>query len=168
MTGENEAAIKGIVRAVRWLTRAVYADTVRLSRRYGVTGSQGAVLRNIVEAGPLSSADLSRRLRVKPSSITGIIDRLESKGLVERIKKEGDRRVLLISLTDKGDSLARNLPDPLENKLVSRLADLDADHVRFLAEAMDELLSVVNTPDDDPMPGDTFMVPIDEIEKPDR
>jgi len=78
MSAENELIIKEIVDAIRRLYRAVYLDSAKMSRQFGLTGSQSGVLRNLVAHGPLSSAALSRRLYVTPSNITGVIDRLEN------------------------------------------------------------------------------------------
>ena len=125
MSVENELVIKEIVDAIRRLYRAVYLDAAKMSRQFGLTGSQSGVLRNLVAHGPLSSAALSRRLYVTPSNVTGVIDRLEKKGLVERVRKEGDRRIALITLTEKGDELSKSLPDPIEKKLISELGDLE-------------------------------------------
>ena len=82
MSSENEIIIKEIVSSIRRLYRAVYLDSSKVSRRFGLTGSQSGVLRTLFRNGPLSSADLSRNLFMTPSNITGIIDRLEKKGLV--------------------------------------------------------------------------------------
>ena len=51
-------------------------------------------------------------------------DRLEQKELIRRVKKQGDRRISLIELTDKGMQLSRLVPDPIEEKLVAGLKDL--------------------------------------------
>jgi DNA-binding MarR family transcriptional regulator len=95
--------------------------------------------------GALSSADLSRKLYVTPSNITGVIDRLERKGLVERIRKVGDRRVALITLTEKGEELSKSLPDPIEKKLISELGDLEPEHVELLSMAMNQILNLMDT-----------------------
>jgi DNA-binding MarR family transcriptional regulator len=95
----------------------------------------------------MSSADLSRKLFVTPSNITGIIDRLEKKGLVERVRKETDRRVSLITLTPSGADVSGMLPDPIEKKLISRLAHLDTRKVERLQEAMEEILAMVGGED---------------------
>ena len=144
MSVENELIIKEIVDAIRRLYRAVYLDSVKMSRQFGLTGSQSGVLRNLAAHGPLSSAALSRRLYVTPSNITGVIDRLERKGLVERIRKEGDRRIALITLTEKGDELSKSLPDPIEKKLISELGDLEPEHVELLSMAMNQILNLMD------------------------
>lgn len=143
MNKENEMVIKEIVGSIRQLARAVYLDSSKINRHFGLTGAQGSVLRLLAQYGRLSSADLSRKLFVTPSNITGIIDRLAKKGLVERIRKQGDRRVVLITLSEKGRELSGGLPDPIERKLISGLADLPPDTVRELGQAMNRMVSLI-------------------------
>ena len=145
MIPENERVIKDIVWAIRRLVRAVYLDTAQMSRQHGLTGSQSMVLRSLIHNGPLSSADLSRKLFVTPSNITGVIDRLEKKGLVERIRKQGDRRVSLITLTETGAELSKSLPDPIEKRFITQLADLEPEHVQILGVAMSQILNMMDT-----------------------
>jgi DNA-binding MarR family transcriptional regulator len=141
----NEPIIKDIVESIRRLVRAEALDSKKMSRQFGLTGPQSLVLRLLIKNGSLSSADLSRQMYVTPSNITGIIDRLEKKGLVERIRKEGDRRVALINLTDSGQELGRTIPDPIEKKFVNQLADLEPEHLQILAMAMNQILNLIDT-----------------------
>jgi DNA-binding MarR family transcriptional regulator len=152
MNPQNEPIIQDIVWSIRRLVRAVYLDSQKISKRYGLTEPQSAVMRNLFNSGPVSSADLSRTLFVTPSNITGIIDRLEKKQLVERIRKEGDRRVALITLTESGKELSRTLPDPIMKKFITELADLELDHVQLLAMAMNQILNLIDTEDLDEEP----------------
>ncbi|NIM15246.1 MAG: MarR family transcriptional regulator, partial [Candidatus Aminicenantes bacterium] len=86
---------KSIFGAIRRLVRLTYLDSRAMVKRYGITGPQSLVLKSLIESvEPLSSATLSRKLNVSPANITGIIDRLEEKGLVKRLKKQGDRRAI--------------------------------------------------------------------------
>lgn len=147
MDPQNEPVIQDIVWSVRRLVRAVYLDSQKISKRYGLTEPQSAVLRNLFNNGPVSSADLSRTLHVTPANITGIIDRLEKKQFVERIRKKGDRRVALITLTDSGKDLSRTLPDPIMKKFITELADLKLANVQLLAMAMNQILNLIDTED---------------------
>jgi DNA-binding MarR family transcriptional regulator len=142
---ENETVIKEIVGALRRLVKAVYLDSSKISRQYGLTAAQSIVLRVLFHEGPLSSADLSRRLYVTPSNMTGVIDRLEKKALIERVRQAADRRVVLITLTQSGNALSRTLPDPIENKLISQLSDLKTEHVQSIAEALNRVLTLIDT-----------------------
>lgn len=161
MIPENERVIKDIVWAIRRLVRAVYLDTSQMSRQHGLTGSQSMVLRSLVHNGSLSSADLSRKLFVTPSNITGVIDRLEKKGLVARMRKEGDRRVSLITLTETGAELSKSLPDPIEKRFISQLADLEPEHVQILGVAMNQILNLMDTKGIEEAPLDIGTEPAD-------
>ncbi|MBW2583388.1 MAG: MarR family transcriptional regulator [Deltaproteobacteria bacterium] len=145
MKAESEAVIYNIVDSIRRLVRAVYLDSQKMSKQYGLTGPQSSVLRNLVNDGPMSSADLSRTLYVTPANITGIIDRLEIKGLVKRIKKQGDRRVALITLTESGQQLGRSIPDPIINLFISELGDLELERLKLLSGAMNQVLNLIDT-----------------------
>ena len=138
----NEDVIKDIVGSIRRLVRAEYLDAQKMSKQYGLTGPQSLVLRLLIKKGALSSADLSRQMYVTPSNITGIIDRLGKKGLVERIRKQGDRRVALITLTQSGQKLGQTIPDPIEKKLINQLADLEPERLRILAMTMNQILTL--------------------------
>jgi DNA-binding MarR family transcriptional regulator len=145
MVPGNEYVIKDIVEAIRRLVRAEYLDSQKMSKQYGLTAPQSLVLRLLIKKGALSSADLSRQMYVTPSNITGIIDRLEKKGLVERIRQQGDRRVALITLTQSGHELGKTIPDPIEKKIVNQLADLEPENLQILAMAMNQILNLIDT-----------------------
>jgi DNA-binding MarR family transcriptional regulator len=73
--------------------------------RFGVTGPQRLVLR-IVGAFPgLSAGDLARTLHVHPSTLTGILQRLESRGLLRRITDPRDARRVQLAVTARGKRL---------------------------------------------------------------
>ena len=144
MNPENQSVIKDIVSSIRKLVRAVYLDSQKMSRQFGLTGPQSIVMRLLFNNGSMSSADLSRMMYVTPSNMTGIIDRLEKKDLVKRVRKQGDRRVTLIVLTDKGKLLSERLPDPIENKFINQLADLKNEQVQILAMAMRKILNLID------------------------
>lgn len=69
----------------------------------GLTGMQAYALYLLEE--PLSMGELANRLNCDNSNVTGIVDRLESHGLIERRADAGDRRVKLLVLTPKGERL---------------------------------------------------------------
>jgi DNA-binding MarR family transcriptional regulator len=143
MNTEDEAIVKEFVGSIRRLMRAVYLDSQRISKQYGLTAPQSGVLRGLFNKGSMSSAALSRLTYVTPSNITGIIDRLESKGLVQRIRVEGDRRIALITLTHKGEALSETLPDPIEERFISQVAGMETAHIQILSKAMNQLVDQI-------------------------
>jgi MarR family transcriptional regulator, organic hydroperoxide resistance regulator len=85
-------------------------ESRRLSKdeasQYGVTPTQLSVLKLLHEIGDLSLGTLSREIRAHNSTVTGIVDRMEAAGLVERARSAEDRRVWIIRLTAHGRRVA--------------------------------------------------------------
>jgi DNA-binding MarR family transcriptional regulator len=64
----------------------------------------------VLEAdGPLAMSKLAEALDVSVASATGIVDRMEQRGLVERRREPDDRRVVLVHPTDKGNSVFHDI-----------------------------------------------------------
>ena len=81
--------------------------------RHGLTGAQARVL-SLLALDPLPMRQIAQSLRCEPSNITGIVDRLEARGLVERQPSPGDRRVKMAATTEEGTRVARSLRDSLD------------------------------------------------------
>jgi len=143
MTNKNTAAIHNLIASIQELVRTAYIYPLQKSKACDLTLSQNRVVKNLAVNGPLSSADLSRKLFVTPSNITGIIDRLEKKKIVERIRKKEDRRVYLISLTEKGKKIGEFLPDPYEQKIGADLKKLQPERVEELAQAVRQIINLI-------------------------
>src|SRR5947209_414516 len=98
--------------------------------QFELTFSQAMALRELDE--PLPMRDLADRLCCDASNVTGIVDRLESRGLVERRGAPGDRRVKQLVLTAAGRELRQQHRDNLTVDL-PMLQDLSATERRQLA-----------------------------------
>jgi DNA-binding MarR family transcriptional regulator len=69
---------------------------------------------------------------------------LEKKGLVQRNRNSGDRRVTLIQLSEAGDQLSRSLPDPIESRLIAGLAELSPKEVKKLDKALERIIDILD------------------------
>ncbi|WP_171112175.1 MULTISPECIES: MarR family transcriptional regulator [Streptomyces] len=79
---------------------------------HALTGAQAKLL-SLLSLEPLPMRKLAHKLKCEPSNVTGIVDRLESRGLVERRPDPADRRVKLAAATDDGRRVARSLRESL-------------------------------------------------------
>jgi len=79
---------------------------------HALTGAQARLL-SLLSLEPLPMRRLAQRLKCEPSNVTGIVDRLEARGLVERRPDPADRRVKLAVATEEGRRVARSLQDSL-------------------------------------------------------
>ncbi|GAA3072809.1 MarR family transcriptional regulator [Streptomyces glomeratus] len=80
---------------------------------HALTGAQARLL-SLLSLEPLPMRRLAQKLKCEPSNVTGIVDRLEVRGLVERRPDPADRRVKVAAATDEGRRLAHSLRDSLD------------------------------------------------------
>jgi len=80
-----------------------------LFARFGVTEQQWRVLRVLWIAEPVTSVELSRETLLPAPSLVGILDRLEKKNLVARVRSEDDRRKVFVVATEAGRTLQQQV-----------------------------------------------------------
>src|SRR5690606_37826623 len=101
-----------ILRAVRRITRSVALHSRQLAACSHITGPQLVCLRMVIQKGSMTATAISREVHVSPSTVVGILDRLEDKGLIARERGREDRRIVFITATEAGRQLAQNTPSP--------------------------------------------------------
>src|ERR1700676_238988 len=114
----------------------------RLLREHGLTPSQYNVLRILRGEGkPLPILEIASRTITVVPGITGLIDRLERAGFVHRLRREEDRRVIYVALTDQGTKTLADLDEPLlalHRKLMGHLSQGDLKDLIRLLEKLRE------------------------------
>jgi len=78
-----------------------------------LTGAQAKVMA-LLRRGPMAMRRIAQTLSCEPSNITGIVDRLEARGLVERQPDPGDRRIKLVVATEAGRTASAELRESLD------------------------------------------------------
>ena len=81
--------------------------------------------------------ELGRSARVKSSTITDMIDRLERDGLAERIRDNGDRRVVKVQLTDKGKQTRREFSQKRRKEVEALFSKLNEEDKKALLYHLD-------------------------------
>jgi len=129
------------------LTRQMEAHNQAIAAEFGLTGPQSRLLVQLGE--PVPMGQLAERLDCDPSNVTGLVDRLEARGLLERRVHGTDRRVKHLMLTPAGQRLRSELEARLfaGRPLLARLSRDDQQTLRDL------LHRAVASPADEPPPG---------------
>ena len=120
-------------------SRSVIAIYRPLLEPYGLTHPQYLVMLALWQHGPLSVKELSRLLQLDPGTLSPLLKRLESSGLLRRERDAKDQRNLALALTDKGTALraeAEKIPAGIVERLgmpVEELMDLQGALTRVIA-----------------------------------
>jgi DNA-binding MarR family transcriptional regulator len=132
----RQEAVLAIVRTADILKRRW-----RVAEKYGVTGQQYNVLRILRGAQPeaLPTMEIASRMIENAPGITGLLDRLEEKGLVQRARDADDRRCSRCSITAKGLALLKEMDahvDRAEESALQMLDDKDLEKLIQILEAV--------------------------------
>lgn len=107
--------------------------------KIGLTPPQFYVLATIGYAGSLPFGEIGAKMMVTVSNLTGIVDRLEEKKLVLRKRDETDRRVVHVTLTEKGTKLYKSTIPLFEKSISEIFSSLDLTHQKKLSALLRNL-----------------------------
>jgi len=111
-----------------------------LFRDFGLTEAQFNVLFALKFSGDdITQAELGKRLVVTRASITSVLDKLESKGLVQRVDVPDNRRIHHVVLTDDGERLIEQVEPVYRKEIHSVLGDLSDVECRSLIAVMESV-----------------------------
>jgi DNA-binding MarR family transcriptional regulator len=106
-TNQVMAALRRIIRAIDLHSRA-------LVQRFGLTGPQLVVLKELLENSPQSVSALAVAVNLSQATVTGILDRLERKSMVTRARDSHDKRKVMISPTAAAEEALAGAPPLLQ------------------------------------------------------
>lgn len=115
---------ENILRSLRRIQRAIDLYSKDLANRYNLTTPQLLCLRQLGANGSTTASQLAREVALSQATITGILDRLEARGLITRRRDAQDRRRVNLEVTEEGRSLVEKAPLPLQQRFATRLMEL--------------------------------------------
>ena len=132
-----------IFRSLRRIMRAVDIHSRKLSAEFMVTGPQLLCLQTLHEDGPLTTSALAKLIHLSNSTVVGILDRVEQKGWVQRERSTGDRRVVLVDLTQQGEEFLAKAPGLLQDRLAQGLRSLPEKEQLEIAQALEKIVKLL-------------------------
>lgn len=145
----SDQVTREVVELIGGIVARYHADYEKAAARHALTGAQARVLA-LLASGPSPMRGLAEQLRCEPSNVTGIVDRLESQGLVERSPSPEDRRVKLAATTPAGLRTALELRDTLGDFAQAPLAALSSGERTVVRDLLRRMLDEPATPRERP------------------
>lgn len=134
---------KRIILALRSLMQSMDSHSRKLNKLFEITVPQIICLYEIFEKGAMTISVLSKSIHLTPSTLVGIIDRLEEKKLVTRMRDVVDRRAIFIDITEKGRDFVKNVPQLMHNRLYSSLNSLSESEQIIIANSLELLVHIL-------------------------
>ncbi len=145
---ENSYAVS-VFRALRRLQQAGEVHAKRLSRYGGLTPLQLLILQVLAVENELTASQLARFVSLSPASLSGVLDRLESRGLITRRRDEQDRRRQWLHLEAPGYAALEEAPSLLPGHVQQRFAALPEWERHALLAALLRAAELFETPEDE-------------------
>lgn len=132
----EDRELRNVFEAMRRFQASIAGDSMEFWLECRLTPPQLAALHLIRRDGRQSGRQLAKALRVSPGAVVALCDRLQERGLVERVPDDVDRRITWFQLTDGGSQLFSRLQELSRGTITPALRSLperDRDHlVRIL------------------------------------
>jgi DNA-binding MarR family transcriptional regulator len=138
---------KQIIFSIRRLIQASELYTKELNKKHQISSAQLNCILTLNEYGPLPLSKIANHMMVKSSTVTGVVDRLEKKGLAERLRTSADRRVITIQLTKAGKKLAQYAPPPIQQKIIDGLKQTENDTKEQIVNSLNMLCAMLDVQD---------------------
>ena len=129
---------------IRCIIRASDVHSKKLQRVTGLTTAQALVIRAIGELGEVTTKAISKEVALSQATVTTVLDRLETNGFVERYRSTKDRRIVHARLTEKGAAILNEMPDLLDEKFITRFADLSAEQRKKISSALQQTAQMMD------------------------
>ena len=144
---EKSETISGVIDNLRRVFQSFNEYSRNAEKETGLTGPQLWAIKLIATAAPLKVSELARHMYLHPATVVGILDRLETKGLVSRTRSTEDRRVVEIALTGQGKELVEQAPEVAQGILVKGLEALSAEGLLQVAGGVEQIVKILGAQD---------------------
>jgi DNA-binding MarR family transcriptional regulator len=135
---KREQLISEVREAFRLNGQAGDAMDQAASEFLGIHRTDTRLLDVLQMAGGMSAGELAKAGHLSPGAVTAALDRLERAGYVRRVRDEGDRRRVLVEITDRMQELTGELYGPLAASGDALLRDLTEEHLTIMRDVMRE------------------------------
>ncbi len=140
----NRTVSDSVMIALRKIIQAIDMNSKKLVKRVGLTGPQLVILQEISSQGEVTAGEIARAVSLSQATVTGILDRMEKRGLIARQRSERDKRRIMISITAMGEQVLKDAPPLMQEAFVERFSNLKDWEQTMILSALQRLVSIMD------------------------
>lgn len=118
LNSENTSVCDQVLVSLRKIIQSIDMHSRALVKRFGLTGPQLIVLREIAARSGATAGEISKAVSLGQATMTGILDRLEKRDLIKRYRNSNDRRRMQLEVTPAGERLLGDTPPLMQEAFV--------------------------------------------------
>ena len=138
--------------ALRKVIRAIDLRSKQLSKDVGITGPQLLLMQTISNEPGIMVRQIADNINLSPATVTSILDRLETKQFVQRIRSTEDKRRVGVFLTEQGQVILDDAPLPLQEHFINRFSQLKEWEQSQMVATMQHIASMMDAQNIDASP----------------
>jgi DNA-binding MarR family transcriptional regulator len=138
--------------SLRKIIRAIDLHSKQIERESGLTGPQLLLMQLIDTSGEITAGVIAREVSLSQATVTSIIDRLERKGLLQRVRNTDDKRKVMVSLTAEGHTALEKAPTLMQESFIKRFDQLEEWEQSLILSSLQRVGDMMNASDLDAAP----------------
>ncbi len=156
-----------ILQALRRIIRAVDIHSRKLNSEFSITTPQMICLRTLAKREYMTLSELASDVNLCISTVNGIVDRMEAKGILTRNRSEKDRRKVVLKITGSGLRIVEQAPSLLQERFSKSLQKLSPLEQTALTLSLEKVVKMMGAEDIDASPNLLSGQAFDDIKKQD-
>jgi DNA-binding MarR family transcriptional regulator len=144
------AMANAVLRMLRRINRVGDLHSKELERLSGITTPQLIALRAIQELGEVTAGRIADHVSLSQGTVSMILDRLETQGLIARYRSPRDRRIVHARLTEAGERAVASAPPLMREQFLRRFLALDHSEQAQMVEKLSALADMMDAETDTP------------------
>ncbi len=136
-----------IMMRLRQIVQEMAKHSKQLQEKYKITLPQLICLKEVANHGPIAIGALTKIVFINNSTVTGIIDRLEARNLVQRVRISKDRRQVHVEITETGLLFLKDAPTPIHHRFIKKLEEMSTEDVSMILWGLELLVDMLGQAD---------------------
>ena len=140
----NKQLTDEVLICLRRIIQLIDIHSKYLIRTFGLTGPQLTILKEVAGKRERSAGEISKAIHLGQATVTGILERLENRGLLRRIRSEADRRKVIVSPTSSCFELLEQAPPLLQESFVEEFGNLQDWEQSMILSSLQRLVAMMD------------------------
>lgn len=129
---------------LRQITRGIDLHSQKLIKKYGLTGPQLLILKELSTTPGITPSALARRLSISQATVTSMIDRLARKGYVQRVRDTEDKRKVRIRLCEQSLQIIEQNPSIMQEDFIEEFENLKPWEQTLILSSLQRIAELMN------------------------
>jgi len=140
----RRAVCDEVLIAIRRIIQAIDLHSRDLVRQFGLTGPQLIVLQEISRLGEVSVGEIAKAISLGQATVTGILERLENRGLIIKQRSKNDKRRVLVQATSASKQLLEKAPPPMQEHFIQQFTNLQDWEQAMILSSLQRIVAMMD------------------------